>query len=164
MRTLLQPGLLAALLGLLFAAGCAHAPRPSPAPEVTAQRPAHPKRVHRKHPKHPRRHAWLAEGVASFYGPGLWGNKTASGKRLRKGDFGAASRTLPFGTCLDVVNLDNGRRARVHVNDRGPYVDNRILDVTMAAGKALGMLEKGLARVRLYLCGKAPVDARAEQR
>jgi rare lipoprotein A len=142
-------------------AGCAHAPRASPEAPSTAERPTPKKRVHRAHPKH---HAWLAQGVASFYGPGLWGNKTASGKRLHKGDFGAASRTLPFGTCLDVLNLDNGRRVQVQVNDRGPYVDNRVIDVTQAAARALGMLEKGLARVRLYLCGKAPVDARADQR
>lgn len=143
-RSALRLGPLVPLLGFLLIAGCAHQP---PRAEATAPST--------------RRHAWLAEGTASFYGPGLWGNKTASGERLKRGDFTAASRTLSFGTCLDVLNLDNGKRVRVRVNDRGPYAGHRLIDVSYAAGRALGMLEHGLARVRLFLCGHAPVDARA---
>ena len=148
-RSVLRLGPLAPLLGLvgcLLVAGCAHRQRTAPNPSSSGS-------AHRASPPH---HAWLAQGTASFYGPGLWGNKTASGERLRKQDLTAASRTLRFGTCLDVLNLDNGKRVRVRVNDRGPYAGHRLIDVSYAAGRALGMLEKGLAHVRLFLCGKAP--------
>lgn len=90
--------------------------------------------------------------MASYYGPGLWGHRTASGEILKKGAFTAAHRKLPFGTCLVVENLANHRRVKVRVNDRGPYVSGRILDVSEAAGRALGMLRKGVAHVRLYRC------------
>ena len=144
---------------LLFAA-CAHAPPPRanqpppppparvvhrPAPKTVGPRPSAPK------PTAPKP---FAEGLASFYGPGFWGHLTANGERLHRRDLTAASRTLPFGTCLVVENVGNGRRVRVRVNDRGPYVEGRILDVSEAAGRALGMLDKGLARVRLFHCSR----------
>ena len=115
-----------ALLGLALASGCAH--RGPPAGEV------------------------VGEGMASFYGPGFEGKLTASGERFDSQAFTAAHRTLRFGTCLEVLNLGNGRVARVRVNDRGPYAAGRILDVSVAAARALGMLERGVARVRLSRC------------
>lgn len=156
---------LALLLTLLGFAGCAHTgarpePLPSAPPQPVASSPATPRPGHSPKPHH----AWFAEGLASFYGPGLWGHKTANGERLDRTDVTAASRTLEFGTCLRVLNLDNGRSVRVRVNDRGPYVGNRLIDVSYAAGRALGMLEKGLAHVRLFFCHKEPVDLRAAQR
>ncbi len=93
------------------------------------------------------------EGEASWYGPGLYGRKTASGEVLRPGTLTAAHRTLPFGTCLRVTNLENGRAVEVRVNDRGPYSSGRILDVSEAAARALGMRGKGVTRVRLDRCG-----------
>jgi len=99
------------------------------------------------------------EGEASWYGPGLYGRKTASGEVLRPGTLTAAHRTLPFGTCLRVTNLENGRVVEVRVNDRGPYAAGRILDVSEAAARALGMHGKGVTRVRLDRCqGSAEVD------
>ena len=92
------------------------------------------------------------EGEASWYGPGLYGHKTASGEVLRPGTLTAAHRTLPFGTCLRVTNLENGRVVQVRVNDRGPYASGRILDVSEAAARALGMVGTGVARVRLNPC------------
>ena|GEM_PF-2672947 len=92
------------------------------------------------------------EGQASWYGPGLYGHKTASGEVLRPGAMTAAHRTLPFGTCLRVTNLENGRVAQVRVNDRGPYASGRILDVSEAAARILGMVGAGVARVRLDPC------------
>ena len=89
------------------------------------------------------------EGEASWYGPGLYGHKTASGEVLRPGALTAAHRTLPFGTCLRVTNLENGRVVQVRVNDRGPYASGRILDVSEAAARVLGMVGTGVARVRL---------------
>jgi rare lipoprotein A len=64
----------------------------------------------------------------------------------------AAHRTLPFGTCLRVTNLENGRVVEVRVNDRGPYAAGRILDVSESAARALGMHGKGVTRVRLERC------------
>jgi rare lipoprotein A len=95
----------------------------------------------------------LAEGIASFYGPGFEGRRTANGERFDPGALTAAHRTLPFGTCLRVRNLGNGREVEVRVNDRGPFAGGRILDVSTAAARILGMLERGLAKVRLFRCG-----------
>jgi rare lipoprotein A len=94
----------------------------------------------------------FGEGRASFYGAGLHGRLTASGERFDKHQLTAAHRTLRFGTCVEVENLDNGRSVRVRVNDRGPFVGDRLIDVSEAAARALGMLEKGLAQVRLRPC------------
>jgi rare lipoprotein A len=95
---------------------------------------------------------FFQEGLASFYGPGLRGHLTASGERFDPSQPTAAHRTLPFETCLVVENEANGRSGNVRVNDRGPYAGNRILDVSESAARALGMIEKGLARVKLYRC------------
>ena len=99
------------------------------------------------------------EGEASWYGPGLYGRKTASGEVLRPGTMTAAHRTLPFGTCLRVTNLENGRVVEVRVNDRGPYAAGRILDVSESAARTLGMHGKGVTRVRLERCsGRTAVE------
>ncbi len=76
----------------------------------------------------------------------------AGGERFDPGALTAAHRTLPFGTCLRVRNLGNGREVEVRVNDRGPFAGGRILDVSTAAARILGMLERGLAKVRLFRC------------
>lgn len=88
-------------------------------------------------------------GIASFYGRELAGNRTASGERFSPTDFTAAHRKLPFGTMLRVTNLANGRSVIVRVNDRGPHVRGRIVDVSFSAAKALGMVGRGIARVRI---------------
>ena len=98
-------------------------------------------------------------GEASWYGPGLYGRKTASGEVLRPGTLTAAHRTLPFGSCLRVTNLENGRVVEVRVNDRGPYSGDRIVDVSESAARALGMHAKGVTRVRLERCaGRTAVE------
>jgi rare lipoprotein A len=96
--------------------------------------------------------AYLEEGIASYYGPGLEGRPTASGEKLDLAALTAAHRKLPFGTCVRVVNMENGRSVRVRVNDRGPFVQGRVVDVSLAAAKQLDMVGKGLARVRLSRC------------
>ncbi len=96
---------------------------------------------------------FLGEGYASFYGAGLQSRLTANGERFDKNGFTAAHRKLRFGSCLEVENLANARRVKVRVNDRGPYVGNRIIDVSEAAARELGMLDRGVTRVRLYACG-----------
>jgi rare lipoprotein A len=94
----------------------------------------------------------VGEGLASYYGPGLHGRKTANGERFDQNGLTAAHRTMRFGTCLRVENMENGKSVEVRVNDRGPFKDERIIDVSLGAARKLEMVEKGLARVRLYRC------------
>ncbi|MFP2899362.1 septal ring lytic transglycosylase RlpA family protein [Corallococcus sp. 4LFB] len=137
------------LLGMGFFAGCAsRAARPQP-PQAAASGDDGTQVTRRE--KMPRN--YLGEGIASFYGPGLHGRPTASGEKFNQNALTAAHRTARFGSCVKVMNMENGRQVEVRVNDRGPFVDGRIIDVSKAAAKALGMLDKGLARVRLYRCG-----------
>ncbi|HOX14323.1 MAG TPA: septal ring lytic transglycosylase RlpA family protein, partial [Spirochaetales bacterium] len=86
-------------------------------------------------------------GEASWYGPGFHGRRTANGEVFDKEAMTAAHRTLPFGTLVRVRNLDNGREAVLRINDRGPFARGRILDVSEAGARALGMVESGTARV-----------------
>lgn len=88
-------------------------------------------------------------GVASWYGPNFHGKKTANGERYDMYQMTAAHRILPMQTRLMVQNLDNGRRAEVRVNDRGPFVNNRIIDLSYAAADYLGVVGPGTARVYL---------------
>jgi rare lipoprotein A len=90
-------------------------------------------------------------GRASWYGPKFHGRPTASGERYDMHQLTAAHPTLPFGTVLEVRNLDNGRICQVRVNDRGPFAKGRILDVSFAAAKELGMIGPGTARVELAM-------------
>lgn len=89
------------------------------------------------------------EGIASYYGAELHGHRTASGTRFNRHALTAAHRSLPFGTRLRVVNLANGRSVVVSVNDRGPFVRRRILDVSEAAAKQLGFVGRGYTKVRI---------------
>jgi rare lipoprotein A len=86
-------------------------------------------------------------GNASWYGPGFHGRKTANGERFDTHDFTCAHKTLPFNTMLKVTNLENGRYTIVRVNDRGPYVSGRIIDLSQAAKTEIGM--GGLAKVKI---------------
>jgi rare lipoprotein A len=105
----------------------------------------------RKHtPVASRRHAGgtntASHGVASYY---TEGTKTASGEKFNTLEMTAAHPTLPFGTKLRVTNLSSGRSVTVRVNDRGPYVQGRVVDVSYSAADALGMVGKGVAKVKL---------------
>jgi rare lipoprotein A len=143
---------LALTVGLLgLGTGCAtRAAKPPPPEPPTGARPARPPAS-----PDPAARGYLGEGIASYYGPGLHGRPTASGERFNQNAMTAAHRKLPFGTCLRVVNMENGRSVDVRVNDRGPYKEGRIVDVSLAAAKKLGLVDKGLARVRLYRCEQA---------
>ena len=88
-------------------------------------------------------------GVASYYGPGFHGRRTANGERFDMHAMTAAHRTLPFGTLIKVTNLSNGKSTVVRVNDRGPYVGNRVIDLSVAAAKEIGSTHSGTARVNL---------------
>lgn len=93
------------------------------------------------------------DGLASYYADKYQGHKTASGERFDTARLTAAHRTLPFGTKVRVTNLDNGRSVVVRVNDRGPFVSGRVIDLSPAAAKQLDMLRAGVARVKLEVLG-----------
>jgi rare lipoprotein A len=91
----------------------------------------------------------VSKGEASWYGPGFFGNRTASGEVLRPGTLTAAHRSLPFGTRVRVTNLLNGRQAVVRINDRGPFYGARVIDLAHGAADQLGLTASGVARVKL---------------
>ncbi len=124
--------LLAPLPLLLLWAGCARPP--SPPEELSAFRQV---------------------GEASWYGPDFHGKITASGERYNMLLLTAAHQTLPFNTLIRVTNLDNGRTAVVRINDRGPFMKGRILDLSYTAARALGANSSGVIRVRIEVVGKA---------
>ena len=99
-----------------------------------------------------REQAGIGEGLASYYGEAFRGRRTASGEIFDPGRLTAAHRTLPFGTCLRVENLANGRSVEVRVNDRGPFVEGRIVDLSEQAARRLDFLREGVSRVRLREC------------
>jgi rare lipoprotein A len=91
----------------------------------------------------------VSTGRASWYGPGFFGNRTASGEVLRPGTLTAAHRSLPFGTMVRVTNLGNGRSAVVRINDRGPFHGGRVIDLAHGAARELGLTASGTADVKL---------------
>jgi rare lipoprotein A len=136
--------LLAMCLGLLLSEGCAILQRPdiaapTPPPPPTAKKvPA----VQAKLPQ---------TGEASWYGAAHQGKPTASGEKFDQARLTAAHRSLPFGTKIKVTNLGNGKTVEVEINDRGPFAENRIIDLSHAAAKALEIIDSGTATVRLEL-------------
>ena len=90
-------------------------------------------------------------GHASWYGPGFHGRKTASGVVFDQTELTAAHRNLPLGSKVRVTNLENAKSVEVEINDRGPFVPGRIIDLSRAAARVLGMLEDGITRVRVEL-------------
>ena len=89
------------------------------------------------------------QGIASYYHDSLHGLKTASGQRYNKNRLSAAHKTLPLGTRIKVTDTRTGRSIVVKVNDRGPFVKGRIVDLSREAAKELGIIKKGVARVEL---------------
>ena len=121
-RPLLVRSLVALGLGLLL--GCASTP-----------------------PSHSARSSEAQTGLASYYHDRFHGRTTASGETYDRDALTAAHRTLPFGTLVDVRNLENDRKVRLRINDRGPFVEGRIIDVSRRAARELGFLDQGLVEV-----------------
>lgn len=96
-------------------------------------------------------HSASAQGRASWYGSAHHGRKTANGERFNMNAMTAAHKTLPFGTKVRVTNVRNGRSVVVRINDRGPYVHGRVIDVSKAAAGRLGLIASGTAPVRLQI-------------
>ncbi len=90
-------------------------------------------------------------GVASWYGPGFVGHSTASGESYDQNALTAAHKTLPLPSLVRVTNLENGRQIQLRINDRGPFVNNRIIDLSRRAAQLLGMEQQGTAKVRVQI-------------
>ncbi len=112
------------------------------APVLTTDESAHAQRAQA---------VYVQQGVASWYGPGFHGRTTASGERFNQHELTAAHKKLPLGTKATVTNLKNGKTVEVEINDRGPYVGGRILDLSKAAADQLGMKHTGTTPVRLVV-------------
>jgi rare lipoprotein A len=97
--------------------------------------------------------SYFQKGVASWYGREFHGKKTASGEKFNMNELTAAHKTLPLGSVILVKNLDNGKIVKVRVNDRGPYKGKRILDLSFAAAKKIGMVSDGEAMVGIKVIG-----------
>jgi rare lipoprotein A len=116
--------------------------RPSPPPEKREIR-----KLESREPQY---------GIASWYGADFHGKHTSSGEVYDMYQLTCAHQTLPLGTMVMVTNLENGRSLELKVNDRGPFVKERIIDVSYAAAQMLGMWEKGTASVKVEVIGSAP--------
>jgi len=88
-------------------------------------------------------------GLASYYAESYNGKKTANGEIYDSGDLTAAHKKLPFGTKVKVTNLANGKTVKVRINDRGPFVSGRIIDLTRAAARKIDMVGKGVVKVKI---------------
>lgn len=99
---------------------------------------------------------FVERGMASWYGPGFHGNKTANGERYDMYALTAAHRTLPLGSVAVVHSLTSGRHVTIRINDRGPFAKGRILDLSLAGAQALGMTSNGTDQVELRVVGYDP--------
>lgn len=94
-------------------------------------------------------------GIASYYSDSFQGRKTASGEKYDKNKMTGAHKTLPFGTIVQVTRVDDGRSVKIRINDLGPYISGRIVELSGKAGEALGLYDDGLAEVSIKVLGKS---------
>ena len=148
------------VFALASVAGCAkhnataHQPANTPAPQSGqpgASRPSGPPPANERQPAVPGE--YVEEGVASWYGVPFNGRRTSNGEIYDMHEFTAAHRTLPFNCVVRVTNLNNGEQTEVRINDRGPFVRGRVIDLTPAGAHALGF--SGLADVTLDVVGRS---------
>lgn len=153
----------AAALALLIA-GCASSPKPSP--RTAGVKIGKPYVVFGKTYVPADDRAYDATGIASWYGPTFHGLSTANGENYDQDGLTAAHKTLPMPSFVEVANLDNGRVLTVRINDRGPFVDGRIIDLSRKSAQLLGVDRPGTARVRVrrVFPGEAAVAALAPPR
>jgi rare lipoprotein A len=145
-------------MSLFAAAGCAHhpqahppvqAPVPQPGNPPNQPTPSGPPPAVERQPAVPGE--YVEEGVASWYGIPFDGHRTSSGEIYDMHQLTAAHRTLPFGAVVRVTNLTNGKHTEVRINDRGPFVADRIIDLSLAAAQALEMVGPGISPVQIEL-------------
>jgi rare lipoprotein A len=149
--------LLLAITAAASLAACAQSPMgrqkadlAAPSRQAAVERPhrvaaLHPSPISRARVPDGEAKPTASHGLASFYSD----TETASGEKFDKNELTAAHPTLPFGTKLRVTDTDSGRFVTVRVNDRGPYVRGRVVDISPSAAEALGMVDKGITNVRL---------------
>lgn len=152
--------LLTVLGAFVLAAGCVSRPRyrtnptpqaPSPKkPNTPAKPPAAPAQQETP-PKFTSAKGAYQIGLSSYYAHDFHGRPTASGEIFDMNGLSAAHRELPLGTIIRVTHMDNGRSIIVKVNDRGPFVENRILDLSLGAARKLDMIQEGVARVKIEI-------------
>ncbi len=162
----------AAILGLttaVFLFGCAAPPAPSPPPspqrrvsratpprKPSAERPRPYKVLGRWYQPLATADGFRQRGVASWYGEAFHGRPTSNGETYDMHGISAAHKTLPLGTVVRVLNLDNGKTLDVRINDRGPFVRGRVIDLSYGAAKRLGVDRPGLAPVEVVAIGMTP--------
>lgn len=137
---------------LLFAAGCSHPTHRAQAPAqspVSQQVPPKPSSAPPHGQQAPIPYGYVEEGVASWYGYPFQGRHTSNGEIYDMHEMTAAHRTLPFNAVVRVTNLTNGKQTEVRINDRGPFVANRIIDLSQSAAQTIEMIGPGTAQVRL---------------
>jgi rare lipoprotein A len=151
------PGRLAIALvfWITFADGCAHRTNttqaPAQVPVPTSSAPSSPAPPVERQPAIPG--SYVEEGVASWYGIPFNGRRASNGEIYDMHQLTAAHRTLPFGAIVRVTNLQNGKQIEVRITDRGPFVANRVIDLSLAAAQAIEMVGPGTAQVRLEIVG-----------
>ncbi|HVT60854.1 MAG TPA: septal ring lytic transglycosylase RlpA family protein [Thermoanaerobaculia bacterium] len=133
----LPPAAVAGVLATALLAGCAGSHGPATLPKTTGNAGAP-----------------IGRGMASWYGPGFESRRTASGERYDMHGMTAAHPSFPFGTLVQVTNVRNGRQVVVRINDRGPFSKRRVIDLSYAAARELGMLSRGTAEVELAIAGR----------
>ena len=137
------------LIGLLALSGCTYVECPSEASGHLQKKAEEPSKYHHKRVG---KAFWL--GKASWYGPGLQNKRTASGDIFDQNKLTAGSQHLPLGSVVEVTNLKNGKRVNVTINDRGPWVKRRTIDLSRGAAKRLDMVKTGLAPVKITMIAK----------
>jgi rare lipoprotein A len=159
----LQAGIGAGLLGALVLAGCSSSdPAPPPMMPIVGPGPhfkvGQPYRIKGRwyHPTFVTEYE--VSGVASWYGEYFHGRETANGEIYDMYALTAAHPTLQLPSLVEVSNLENGRSLILRVNDRGPFVDDRLIDLSFAAARELGFERQGLAKVKVRYLGIAPLD------
>lgn len=139
----------------LLILGCASTPRFAEKEKNDRGNATHPREESHAKEEQPARDASSGkillslEGIVSYYAHDFQGKATSNGETFNMNDLTAAHRTFPFGTKVRVTNLDNNKSVVVRVNDRGPFVEGRIMDLSMGAAKAIGLIKTGTIRARL---------------
>lgn len=128
--------------------GAPTGPAPQPG-QPGASRPSGPPPANERQPAVPGE--YVEAGVASWYGVPFNGRRTSNGEIYDMHEFTAAHRTLPFNCVVRVTNLNNGKQTEVRINDRGPFVANRVIDLSLSAAQAIEMVGPGTANVRLEI-------------
>ncbi|MCH7496505.1 MAG: septal ring lytic transglycosylase RlpA family protein [Candidatus Marinimicrobia bacterium] len=142
------------LMASLLMAGCASAPRYTSGKKTPRKKPATSRRIPppaKRLPSVRLPPGTVLTGVSSFYGPDFHGKLTANGEVYDMYGLTAAHRTLPLNTIIRVMNLANGRHLIVRINDRGPYIEGRMLDLSYGAALKLGFIGQGTTRVRIEI-------------